>query len=234
LSRFPEDLPRLSLTRQVEFQINLVSGVAPVARALYRLAPLELQELSTQLQELSDKGFIRPSSSPWGAPILFVIKKDGSFHMCIDYRELNQLNSSRERRSKENMLRSLGVSSDTIWTNQRTDGIHGSDESVKLMGKLQDGTVFVNKGDNEVPFEFKIDEEQVIDGLDIGVKTMKKGEVAILTIHPEYVFGSTKSHQESAATVPANSIVYYDVELVSFEKVYACKVLICLFILNTL
>nr|GEW75214.1 putative reverse transcriptase domain-containing protein [Tanacetum cinerariifolium] len=65
---FPKDLPGLSPTRQVEFQINLVPGAAPVARAPYRLAPLELQELSTQLQELFDKGFIKPSSSPWGAP----------------------------------------------------------------------------------------------------------------------------------------------------------------------
>ncbi|GKC75811.1 reverse transcriptase domain-containing protein, partial [Tanacetum coccineum] len=83
---FPEDLPGLPPMRQVEFQIDLVPGVAPVARAPYRLAPTELQELSTQLQELSDKGFIRPSSSPWGAPVLFVKKKDGSFWMCIDYR----------------------------------------------------------------------------------------------------------------------------------------------------
>ncbi|GJV61265.1 putative reverse transcriptase domain-containing protein [Tanacetum coccineum] len=75
----------------VEFKIDLVPGVAPVARAPYRLAPSEMEELSTQLQELSDKGFIRPSSSPWGAPVLFVKKKDGSFRMCIDYRELNKL-----------------------------------------------------------------------------------------------------------------------------------------------
>ncbi|GJY60023.1 putative reverse transcriptase domain-containing protein [Tanacetum coccineum] len=88
---FPEDFPRLPPTRQVEFQIDLVPGAAPVARAPYILAPLELQELSTQLQELSDKVFIRPSSSPWGAPVLFVKKKDGSFEMCIDYRELNKL-----------------------------------------------------------------------------------------------------------------------------------------------
>ncbi|GKC92304.1 putative reverse transcriptase domain-containing protein, partial [Tanacetum coccineum] len=74
-----------------EFQIDLVPGAAPVAQAPYRLAPTELQELSTQLQELSDKGFIRPSSSPWGAPVLFVKKKNGSFRMCIDYRELNRL-----------------------------------------------------------------------------------------------------------------------------------------------
>ncbi|GJW26397.1 putative reverse transcriptase domain-containing protein, partial [Tanacetum coccineum] len=78
-------------TRQVEFQIDLVPGAAPVARAPYRLAPSELKELSEQLKELSDKGFIRPSSSPWGAPVLFVKKKDGSFRMCIDYRELNKL-----------------------------------------------------------------------------------------------------------------------------------------------
>ncbi|GJX46048.1 putative reverse transcriptase domain-containing protein, partial [Tanacetum coccineum] len=73
------------------FDIIIVPGAAPVARASYRLAPSELQELSTQLQELSDKGFIRPSSSPWGAPILFVKKKDGYFRMCIDYSELNKL-----------------------------------------------------------------------------------------------------------------------------------------------
>ncbi|GJR47292.1 putative reverse transcriptase domain-containing protein [Tanacetum coccineum] len=88
---FPEELPGLPPTRQVEFQIDLMPGVAPVARAPYRLTPSEMKELSEQLQELSDKGFIRPSSSPWGAPVLFVKKKDGSFRMCIDYRELNKL-----------------------------------------------------------------------------------------------------------------------------------------------
>ncbi|GKB84070.1 putative reverse transcriptase domain-containing protein [Tanacetum coccineum] len=75
----------------VEFQIDLVPGAAPVARAPYRLAPSEMKEFSDQLQELSDNGFIKPSSSPWGAPVLFVKKKDGSFRMCIDYRELNKL-----------------------------------------------------------------------------------------------------------------------------------------------
>ncbi|GKC45373.1 putative reverse transcriptase domain-containing protein [Tanacetum coccineum] len=88
---FLEDLPGLPPTRQVKFQINLVPGAALVARSLYYLAPLEMQELSTQLQELSDKGFIRPSSLPWGAPVLFTKKKDGSYPMCIDYRELNKL-----------------------------------------------------------------------------------------------------------------------------------------------
>ncbi|GKG42262.1 hypothetical protein Tco_0476560, partial [Tanacetum coccineum] len=76
---FPEDFPGLPQpTRQVEFHIDLVPGAAPVARAPYRLAPSEMKELADQLQELSDKGFIRPSSSPWGAPVLFVKKKDGS------------------------------------------------------------------------------------------------------------------------------------------------------------
>ncbi|GJV15010.1 putative reverse transcriptase domain-containing protein [Tanacetum coccineum] len=88
---FPDDLPGLPPPRQVEFKIELVPGAAPVARAPYRLAPSELKELADQLQELSEKGFIRPSSSPWGAPVLFVKKKDGSFRMCIDYRELNKL-----------------------------------------------------------------------------------------------------------------------------------------------
>ncbi|GJT80917.1 putative reverse transcriptase domain-containing protein [Tanacetum coccineum] len=88
---FPEDLSGLPPTRQVEFQFDLVPGVASIARAPYRLAPSERKELSEQLKELSDKGFIRPSSSPWGAPVLFVNKKDGSFRMCIDYRELNKL-----------------------------------------------------------------------------------------------------------------------------------------------
>ncbi|GJU84992.1 hypothetical protein Tco_1292538 [Tanacetum coccineum] len=69
----------------------IIRGAAPVARAPYRLAPSEMQELSDQLQELADRGFIRPSTSPWGAPVLFVKKKDRSFRMCIDYQELNKL-----------------------------------------------------------------------------------------------------------------------------------------------
>ncbi|MFS8001318.1 putative nucleotidyltransferase, Ribonuclease H [Helianthus anomalus] len=88
---FPEDLPGLPPPRSVDFRIDLVPGVTAVARAPYRLAPSEMQELSNQLQELLDKAFIRPSTSPWGAPVLFVKKKDGSFRMCIDYRELNKL-----------------------------------------------------------------------------------------------------------------------------------------------
>ncbi|GJS40095.1 putative reverse transcriptase domain-containing protein [Tanacetum coccineum] len=88
---FPEDLPGLPPARPVEFQIDLIPEAAPVARAPYRLAPSEMKELSEQLQEIFDKGFIRPSSSPWGAPVLFVKKKDGSFRMCIDYPPLARI-----------------------------------------------------------------------------------------------------------------------------------------------
>nr|GEW50631.1 putative reverse transcriptase domain-containing protein [Tanacetum cinerariifolium] len=105
---FPEDFPGLPPTRQVEFQIDLVLGAAPLALTPYRLAPSKLKEFSAQLRELSNKGFIRLSSSPWGAP------------------------SSGGRHSKDiiyNTLRSLGVLSDAIWTDQRINGIHGSDES---------------------------------------------------------------------------------------------------------
>ncbi|GKE33782.1 putative reverse transcriptase domain-containing protein, partial [Tanacetum coccineum] len=91
LEVFPEDLPGIPPSRQVEFQIVLVPGAAPIALAPYRLAPSEIKELAEQLQELSNKGFIRPISSPWGAPVLFVKKKDRAFRMCIDYRELNKL-----------------------------------------------------------------------------------------------------------------------------------------------
>ncbi|KAI3776004.1 hypothetical protein L1987_45764 [Smallanthus sonchifolius] len=87
---FPEDLPGLPPDREIEFQIELLPGTEPVAKAPYRLAPSEMKELMSPLEELTEKGFIRPSISPWGAPVLFVKKKDGSMRMCIDYRELNK------------------------------------------------------------------------------------------------------------------------------------------------
>ncbi|GKB50470.1 putative reverse transcriptase domain-containing protein [Tanacetum coccineum] len=91
LDVFLEDLPGLPPTRQVEFQIDLIPGAAPVAWAPYRLTPSKMKELLEQLKELSDKGFIRPNSSLWGALVLFVKKKDGSFRMCIDYQKPNKL-----------------------------------------------------------------------------------------------------------------------------------------------
>ncbi|KAL0540116.1 hypothetical protein IC582_024346 [Cucumis melo] len=88
---FPEELPGLPPHREVEFAIELEPGTVPISRAPYRMAPAELKDLKVQLQELLDKGFIRPSVSPWGAPVLFVKKKDGSMRLCIDYRELNKV-----------------------------------------------------------------------------------------------------------------------------------------------
>ncbi|GKE15207.1 hypothetical protein Tco_1422784, partial [Tanacetum coccineum] len=92
----PEEKVRHLLSAKAKEQkqeeiVVLIPGAIPVAKSPYRLAPSEMEELSGQLRELQDKGFIRPSSSPWGAPILFVKKKDSSFRMCIDYRELNKL-----------------------------------------------------------------------------------------------------------------------------------------------
>ncbi|CAA0810389.1 Uncharacterized mitochondrial protein AtMg00860, partial [Striga hermonthica] len=91
LDVFPDDLPRGPPDRQVEFTIDLIPGAGPVSKAPYRMAPKELQELKAQIQELLKLGFIRPSVSPWGTPVLFVKKKDGSMRMGIDYRELNAL-----------------------------------------------------------------------------------------------------------------------------------------------
>ncbi|KAL0539461.1 hypothetical protein IC582_023673 [Cucumis melo] len=88
---FPEELPELPPHREVEFAIELEPGTVPISRAPYRMASAELKELKVQLQELLDKGFIRPSVSPWGAPVLFVKKNNGSMRLCIDYRDLNKV-----------------------------------------------------------------------------------------------------------------------------------------------
>ncbi|KAG8496934.1 hypothetical protein CXB51_008104 [Gossypium anomalum] len=88
---FLEDLQGLPPVRKVEFGIELVPRTTPILIAPYRMAPMELKELKTQLKKLTDRGFARPSFSPWGAPVLFVKKKDGTMRMCIDYRQLNKV-----------------------------------------------------------------------------------------------------------------------------------------------
>ena len=86
-----QEVPGLPPDREIEFAIELVPGTAPISKAPYRMAPAELAELKKQLQELVDKGLIQPNVSPWGAPVLFVRKKNGSLQLCIDYRELNRV-----------------------------------------------------------------------------------------------------------------------------------------------
>ncbi|KAH0743175.1 hypothetical protein KY290_031168 [Solanum tuberosum] len=88
---FPTNLPEMPLDRDIDFCIDLEPGTRPISIPSYRMAPIELRELKVQIQEQLDKGFIRPSASPWGAPILFVRKKAGSMRMCIDYRQLNRV-----------------------------------------------------------------------------------------------------------------------------------------------
>ena len=88
---FPDELPSLPPNREIEFAIELAPGAEPVSKAPYRMAPLKMIELETQLKDLLDKGIIRPSVSSWGAPVLFVKKKDGSMRLCIDCQELNKL-----------------------------------------------------------------------------------------------------------------------------------------------
>ena len=91
LEVFPADLSGMPPDRDIDFCIDLESGTRPISIPPYRMAPAELRELKAQLQGLLSKGFIRPSASPWVAPVLFVKKKDGSFRMCIDYRQLNKV-----------------------------------------------------------------------------------------------------------------------------------------------
>ena len=88
---FPEDLPGLPPDREIEFEIELAPSKDPIFIAPYRMARVELKELKVQMEELLSKGFVKTSTSSWGAPVLFVKKKDGSLHLCIDYRQLNKV-----------------------------------------------------------------------------------------------------------------------------------------------
>ena len=89
LDVFPDELSGLPPMRDSEFVIDVLPGTTPISKAPYRMAPAELQELKIQLKEMLNKGFIKPSVSPWGAPVLFVKKKDGTLRLCIEYRLLN-------------------------------------------------------------------------------------------------------------------------------------------------
>ena len=88
---FPKEFPCLPPHREMDFSIELYPGIDPISIAPYRMAPVEHKELNIQLQEFQSKGFIQPSTSTWGAPILFVKKKDGSLRLCVDYRKLNRV-----------------------------------------------------------------------------------------------------------------------------------------------
>ena len=91
LEVFPNDLLGIPPEREIDFGIDLLSDKSPISIPPYRMAPAELKDLRVQLKDLLDKGFIRPSISPWSALVLFVKKKDGSLKMCIDYRKLNKV-----------------------------------------------------------------------------------------------------------------------------------------------
>ncbi|WMV25597.1 hypothetical protein MTR67_018982 [Solanum verrucosum] len=88
---FPNELPDIPLEREIDFDIELLPDTQPIYISTSRMVPAELKDLKEQLKDLLDNGFIRPSISPWGAPVLFVRKKDGSLRMCIDYRQLNKI-----------------------------------------------------------------------------------------------------------------------------------------------
>ena len=96
LDVFPADLSGMPPDRDINFCIDHVTGTFPISIPPYRMAPAELRELKAQLQELLGRGFIRPSASPWGAPVLFVKKRDGSFRMCIDCRQLNKVTTKNK------------------------------------------------------------------------------------------------------------------------------------------
>nr|GFC20565.1 putative reverse transcriptase domain, aspartic peptidase domain protein [Tanacetum cinerariifolium] len=88
---FPDELHGLPSAKEIEFGIELIPGAEPISKAPYRMAPVESKVLKEQLQEMLENGFIRPSVSPWGAPVLFVKKKDGSMRLSINYHELNRI-----------------------------------------------------------------------------------------------------------------------------------------------
>jgi len=93
---FPDELPRIPPNREIDFGIDVMPGTQPISILPYRMAPAKLKELKEQLKDLLEKGFIRPSVSPWGTPVLFVRKKDESLRMCIDYRQLKKVTIKKQ------------------------------------------------------------------------------------------------------------------------------------------
>ncbi|GJR56708.1 hypothetical protein Tco_1407229 [Tanacetum coccineum] len=162
---FLDDLLGLPPMREVEFQIDLVPGAAIVTRAPYRLAPSKLQKLSTQLKELFDKGFIRPSSSPWGAPVLFVKKKDGSFR-CVSI--------------------TIAQTYDIVDSKKERESLIGGEKD-KAAFQTVEKTCFVNE-----PLAIPLDEIQIDDKLnfikepieimDREVKRLKQSRIPIVKV----------------------------------------------------
>nr|GFC39713.1 putative reverse transcriptase domain-containing protein [Tanacetum cinerariifolium] len=139
VSEFPDvfldELPGIPPVREVEFNIELIPGAEPISKAPYRMAPIELKELKDQLQELLERSFIRLSVSPWGAPVLFVRKKDGSMTLCIDYRKLNKI-TIRNRYPLpriddlfDQLQGAMHFSMIDLWSGYHQFCIHGYDES---------------------------------------------------------------------------------------------------------
>ncbi|GJY07520.1 putative reverse transcriptase domain-containing protein [Tanacetum coccineum] len=118
---FPDELPGLPPAREIEFGIELIPGAEPISKAPYRMAPVELKELKEQLQEMLENGFIRPSVSPWGAPVLFVKKKDGSMRLCIDYRELNHFLIEGFSRLALPLTQLMRKGEKFVWMNERQE-----------------------------------------------------------------------------------------------------------------
>ena len=106
---FLEELPSIPLEREVDLSIEIMPGIAPVSRAPDKMAPVKLKELKVQLQDLLDKGFVRLNVSPWGAPVLFVKKKDDTLRMCIDYRQINKVTVKKKVPIAENRRSFLSV-----------------------------------------------------------------------------------------------------------------------------
>ncbi|XP_070010668.1 uncharacterized protein [Nicotiana sylvestris] len=133
LDVFPDELPGIPPDREIDFGINVIPGMQPISIPSYRMAPAELKELKEQLKDLLEKGFIQPSMSPWGALVLFVIKKDGSLRMCIDYRQLNKKELNLKQRRWLELLKDYDI--EIIYNPGKTNVVADA-LSRKSMGSL--------------------------------------------------------------------------------------------------